>query len=82
MGQRKLQVGSWPSQKFSSSCDCLGYDPNGNVVAMGKSFVKTTKLGKLDHIYFFVSRLKYFMIRFVSNRLPFLAKLAGIGQLL
>lgn len=26
-----------------------GYDPSGNVVTVGKSFVKTTLLGKLDH---------------------------------
>lgn len=26
-----------------------GYDPSGNVVAVGKSFVKTTHIRKLDH---------------------------------
>lgn len=26
-----------------------GYDPSGNVVAVGKSFVKTTQIRKLDH---------------------------------
>lgn len=47
---------AWGRGACGNSVVCLiiwGYDPHGNVVAMGKSFVKTTVLGKLDHIYFF-----------------------------
>lgn len=42
-----------------------GYDPKGNVVAMGESFEKTIAWAIGSLLLLFKSRLKYLMIRFV-----------------
>lgn len=49
MGEGNCKWGHGPLRNSVVHVITSGYDPSGNVVAVGKSFVKTTLLRKLYH---------------------------------